>query len=355
MLSKKRILYIYPSKSTFILRDIQILSDDYDVIENFFNVSNKKKVPIEFIKQFFFLLRNIRKVEGVFCHFAGYSSLLPAIFGKLFKKPCLIIVAGNDASKFPDFRYGNYTRKLLGKATSISLRLAKHILPVHESLYFQHYDYYANGSPAQGYSFFAPKTKHIPYTAVYYGYDTNLFKLPENSKRKRKSFLTIGNLSDPYSFKRKGYDLIIEVAKRHPDCQFTLVGWDGKMKLDITPNVQLLPFMNQTEVIDTFSKNEYYFQLSIMEGFPNALAEAMLCGCIPIGSNVSGIPYIIKDTGYILKHHSVDELSQILIKAKDFTGEELQKKSIMASERVSQEFTFENRKSKLISTLNKYC
>lgn len=355
MLSKKRILYIYPAKSTFILRDIQILKDDFDVVENFFNVSNKKRVPLEFIKQLFFLLFNIRKVEGIFCHFAGYSSLLPAIFGKIFRKPCLIIVAGNDASKFPDFNYGNYTRKLLGFVTGLSLRLAKHILPVHESLYHQSYDYYEGGAPAQGYSYFKPKTKKIPYTAIYYGYDTNLFKLLENVQRFKKSFLTIGNLSDPYSFKRKGYDLIIQVAKLHPDCSFTLVGWDGKMKLEITPNIQLLPFMNQNEVIEIFSKNEYYLQLSIMEGFPNALAEAMLCGCIPIGSNVSGIPYIIKDTGFILKHHSVIELSNIVNEAKSLTKKELQLKSYSANQRISNEFTFENRKSKMIKTLNKYC
>jgi glycosyltransferase involved in cell wall biosynthesis len=355
MPSKKKILYIFPAKSTFILRDIQILSEDFEVIEGFFNVSNKKKVPFEFIKQFFFLLRNIRKVEGVFCHFAGYSSLIPAFLGKIFNKPCLIIVAGNDASKFPDFHYGNYTRKLLGFATSQSLRMAKHILPVHESLYYQSYGYYEGGAPAQGYSYFVPSAKNIPYTAVYYGYDINLFKIQKNANRVTNSFLTIGNLSDPYSFKRKGYDLIIEVAKLHPDCTFTLVGWDGKMKIETTPNVQLLPFMDQNEVIETFSKNEYYLQLSIMEGFPNALAEAMLCGCIPIGSNVSGIPYIIKDTGFILNHRSVSELSNIIIASKGLTKQELQLKSIEASERISKEFTFENRKTKMIEILNKYC
>ncbi len=354
MPSKKKILYICPSKSTFILRDIQILREDFEVIEGFFKVSNKKRVPLEFIKQFFFLLRNIRKVEGVFCHFAGYSSLIPAFLGKIFKKPCFIIVAGNDASKFPDFHYGNYTRKLLGFATSQSLRMAKHILPVHESLYYQPYDYYESGAPAQGYSHFVPRAKNIPYTAIYYGYDTNQFKIQKNSNRVKNSFLTIGNLSDPYSFKRKGYDLILEVAKLHPDCTFTLVGWDRKMKLDTTPNIKLLPFMNQMEVIDIFSKNVFYFQLSIMEGFPNALAESMLCGCIPIGSNVSGIPYIIKDTGFILKHHSVSELSDIITETKTLTKEELEFKSIKANQRVAQEFTFENRKTKLIQVLNTY-
>ncbi len=354
MPSKEKVIYVYPSRSTFILRDVEILNEEFQVVELFFNVSNKSRVPFEFIKQFFLLVKHIWKSEGIYCHFAGYSSLLPAFFGKLFNKPCLIIVAGNDASNFPDFSYGNYTKKLLGHATSLSLRMARHILPVHESLYFQHYDYYPGGAPAQGYSYFVPQAKHISFTPVYYGYDIQKFTLPKKNERVPYSFLTIGNLSDPYSFKRKGYDLIIEVAKQHPDCTFTLVGWDGKMELDVTPNVKLLPFMNQEMVIETFQSHEFYFQLSIMEGFPNALAEAMLCGCIPIGSNVSGIPYIIKDKGFLLKHRSVDELSEIITEAKALSKEEKEKKSEGANNRIAKEFTYDNRKSKLLEVLNKY-
>ena len=36
------------------------------------------------------------------------------------------------------------------------------------------------------------------------------------------------------------------------------------------------------------------------EGFPNALCEAMLSGCIPIVSNVGAMPKIVKETGYLL-------------------------------------------------------
>jgi glycosyltransferase involved in cell wall biosynthesis len=350
-MEKENIIYVLPLKSTFILADIKLLSQDFDVKESFFDIRNKKKVPLQFLKQFFFLIKNLRSSKGVICHFAGYSSFLPALFCKTFRKPCLIIVAGTDASKFSDFNYGNFTKKLLAYFTGKSLQLASHVLPVHESLHYQKYDYYEGGKPAQGYSYFFPKTKKTPFTPVYYGYDVNRFNILENEARTQKSFITIGNLADKYCFKRKGFDLILELAEKRPDCQFTFIGSDPNAKLETPKNLQILPFMSQDEIIIQLNKHQFYFQLSIMEGFPNALAEAMLCGCIPIGSNVSGIPYIIQENGFILKERNLDLLEILLDECLHLNEDELKIRSINSRKRIKNEFTLENRKNKIIKIL----
>lgn len=350
-MNKPTLIYVYPQRSTFIVRDIQILSEHFSVKESFFEVRRKSLVPFQFIKQFFFLLFNLRRSKAVVCHFAGYSSLLPSILCKIFNKPCLIIVAGNDGAKFPDFNYGNYTRKLLGSVTGISLKHASQILPVHESLHYQNYDYYPGGEPAQGYSYFYPAAKEVPFTPVYYGYDFNAFKPNTALTRTKNSFITIGNLSDPYCFKRKGYDLVIELAKQLPDDHFTLVGWDGISQIETPKNVALLPFKSQTELIELFSTHQFYFQLSIMEGFPNALAEAMLCGCIPIGSNVSGIPYIIADCGYVLEKHTIIDLMK-LVENIDRSDLNLSSLSDRSRNRIKELFTYEIRCNKLIERIN---
>lgn len=340
--SAEKIIYVFPYLSTFVMRDIEILNEHYDVTPYKFDVRIKWSVPFQFIKQFFFLLLNLYKTDVVICHFAGYSSFLPALFCKLAKKRCFIIVAGTDGSKFPDFNYGNYTRRLLGFFTGKSLQLSTHVLPVHESLYFQHYDYYKNGRPAQGYSYFYPDAKNTPYTPIYYGYDPAFFKADGTVQRIKNSFITIGNLNDPNCFKRKGFDLIIELAKIRPELNFTLVGWDGVKKMFVPDNVKLLGYMKQQEVVRLFSEHEFYFQLSIMEGFPNALAEAMLCGCIPIGSNVSGIPFIIKDTGYILMARELNKLNEIVDRAlSDSKREEL---PALARKRIAENFTYDHRR-----------
>jgi glycosyltransferase involved in cell wall biosynthesis len=330
------------------------LKDEYTIIHSFFDVSDKKKVPIQFIRQFFLLLWNSRKTNAIVCHFAGYSTLLPVLFSKFFRKPCLIIVAGNDGSKFPTFKYGNFTRKLLGSATCFSLSRATHILPVHESLYFQNYDYYEGGAPSQGYSVFCPNSSKIPFTPLYYGYSSDFFKPIKGIVRKPLSFLTIGNLSETYSYKRKGYDLIIELGRRIPEIEITLVGWDGKTSIDVPENITLLPYMTQDELLKVFSEHQFYFQLSIMEGFPNALAEAMLCGCIPIGSNVSGIPYIIGETGYVLQARNMDQLVDIIGETKELSQEQCEDLSNSARNRIQTEFTYERRKKSLLELIQKY-
>jgi glycosyltransferase involved in cell wall biosynthesis len=348
----KRILYIYPHPSTFILKDVSILSTVFVVKPYLFDIKKKYKVPFEFIKQLFFLLFNLPKTNVIICHFAGYSSFLPALLGKLTNTPCFIIVAGNDAAKFMDFSYGNFTKGLLGYFTGKSIQYAKHILPVHESLVYQDYDYYDGGKPAQGYLKFWPKAQKVPFTPNYYGYDDEIFKLDTSLTRKSNSFITIGNLGDKYAFKRKGFDLIVELAKRRPELHFTFIGWDGVKKIELPDNIQLLPFMGQVEIVTQFNQHQFYFQLSIMEGFPNALAEAMLCGCIPIGSNVSGIPHIIENTGFILKKHNIDDLNVLVNLA--LNSIDLKERSLLSRNRITTLFSIENRRKVFVDIINQY-
>ena len=63
------------------------------------------------------------------------------------------------------------------------------------------------------------------------------------------------------------------------------------------------------------------------EGFPNAICEAMTCGCIPIGSNVGGIPDIIGDTGFLLMKRDVGQFRKIVCDALQCDKKSLSQKA----------------------------
>lgn len=309
----KKIVYFFPNESSFIKRDIVILSEKYKVRHFSLHQGDKLKLPFQLLKQFFQAVSTIPTADVVICHFAGYSSLIPNIIGRIFRKPRLLIIAGTDAASFPEVNYGSFNRnKLMEWFTKKSMKNATHLLPVHERLAFQEYNYHPYGGKVQGFHYFYPPSKNKPFSPLYYSYQSDFFTIDKSIERRKNSFISIGNLSIATTFQRKGFDLIIALANKHPELEFTLIGWDGKMQFDFPTNVRLLPFLSQSEIVKELNAHEFYFQLSLMEGFPNALAEAMLCGCVPIGSNVSGIPFIIGDTGFVLEHHDLTELEALI-------------------------------------------
>lgn len=309
---KKKIIYSYPTYVSFVRNDIALLSKHYDV--KIFSFQPKKKIvtPFYFIKQFFFLLFNIKGSSILICQFAGYHSFLPNLFALITKKASLNVLGGTECVSFPSIKYGNLNRLLLGVFTKWSLKMAKHFSPVHESLVLSNYTYTDNDYPKQGYMYFCPSIK-APHTTLCYGYNPNQFY--KSKEKVKNSFITVAQLNAP-NFYRKGIDLIFEMAKQFPYCSFTVVGNTPQMKYSfLPPNVNLISFVPYEELKDYYSTHEFYFQLSICEGFPSAICEAMLCECVPIGSNVAAIPEIIGDTGFVLKKRDVGELAKLITQA----------------------------------------
>jgi glycosyltransferase involved in cell wall biosynthesis len=113
-------------------------------------------------------------------------------------------------------------------------------------------------------------------------------------------------------------------------------------------NLELIFFFCPDEVLfEKYNQAKVFVQASITEGMPNTLSEAMNCECIPVGSNVNGIPDAMGDTGVIVMKRSVDELEQAILKAlKMETGER-------ARSYVENNFTLVLRRERLISLLDK--
>jgi glycosyltransferase involved in cell wall biosynthesis len=342
------ILFFHTGDSPFGNKDIAIFNEIETT--NVFCFSSKSKLgtPLLFIQQKLFILKNLFNTSIYISQFAGYHSFLPGFFARLTGKPHLIISGGTDCVSFPGIGYGNFYKSLLGLFTKWSFQLATHISPKHESLWFHNYSYDSTEPTKQGIQAFVPNLK-TAHTVITNGYDYNKWK-STNANRVPKSFITVsGGFQFPFQVALKGVDLILEVAPYFPECTFTILGVPEWKKLEIkSQNIVVLPPAKNEDLIEVYSKHQYYLQLSMAEGFPNALCESMLCGCIPIVSDVFSMPEIIGDSGYVLKERNLDQLKSLI---HDAIEDPLSKKSELARNRIKESYSLTKRKDALIKLI----
>ena len=98
-------------------------------------------------------------------------------------------------------------------------------------------------------------------------------------------------------------------------------------------------------LFQSYNEAGVFVQASITEGMPNTLCEAMLCECVPVGSNVNGIPDAMGDTGIIVMNRDIAELESAVRQAIKLTSGPAARKWIM------DHFSYADREKNLIRIL----
>jgi glycosyltransferase involved in cell wall biosynthesis len=346
---KPVLLYFYLSASSFVNQDITTLQSDFNVKLFRFRIRRKALVPLNFLAQKLFLLRNIYSSSVLMCQFAGYHSLLPVFFGKFLHKPCIVVVGGTDCTSMPSINYGNLRKPLLRWFTLKSLKYATHIVSPGISLVECDYTYNERDYPKQGFRFFDKSIK-TPFTVIFNGVDITHFKPGLSPSRKKNSFLTICSNIDKRNFRLKGIDLFIAVAGHFPGCEFTIIGKLAPGFNIVRPdNVTLIDYVPHDQLPLKMAGFAYYCQLSLSEGFGLALAEAMACGCVPIVSKVGILDFIAGDAGFVLEKQDIDLLNSVIRKALE---SDVETSGMKARDRVVENFDAEKRRFELLRLIN---
>ena len=351
-----KILYIKSGNNTFYAIDQAVMEERYTVVSY---LLPKNSRGLEFIGNMarlaWFILKNQKGASAFITWFADYHAALLVAMGRLLGKKIIIFAGGQEAICYPELKKGVYYKKFRGFCVKYALRNASHIIPNHKSLIWHENFYYSDEGKNDGIKYYIPDIK-TPMTIISNGVDTTRFYRDFSILKEDDRILTVGTMGGTNDFFNKGFDLFIELARHMPQQKFTLIGFRKEFMPWIEENYRISEIMNLETILyycpdETLFRNynraKVFVQASITEGMPFTLNEAMFCECIPVGSNVNGIPDAIGDTGVIVKKRSLPDLEEAVGKALHMnTGHEARKRAL-------ENFSMPGHREKLLELFGK--
>ena len=343
---QKKILLIYLNYSSFVRTDYENLSLFCHVTKYHFKAGKDAlTLAFQFLKQLFYLLFNAFRFDFLLIWFADTHAFLPVLLGKLFRKKTGLVIGGFDAVSIPDLKYGLYCankpRQFLGK---YAIRNATFLLPVDSTL-VENTNYFADNSGKGfpvGVRYFV-KDIRGKILVIPTGFDPDFWKPVEGIKR-NDSVVTIGSIPDMKRWHLKGCSFLTLIAAEIPEFSFHIYGVSDNMMVELRKhqlpgNVYLHGWVTTEELPAIYSSHMIYAQLSLSEGLPNVLCEAMLCGCIPVGSDVNGIPGVIGNQNLIISEMKTEKA----IAAVRYAWSLADQKSELFRNRIIEKYPPENR------------
>lgn len=321
------------------------LSLEYSVEEMIFAPKAKWMLPLVMFGQFVKLLLT-RNYHVIVCQFGGYHSFVPALFKRFFGKKLIIVVGGYDAVALPHIHYGGFQNKWMRKALVYSYSNADLILPVHHSLMHSTQHYSSDAPMHQGIQHFISQLK-TPFIEIPNGYRAEQWPMDTSRVREKICITVAGGLGEQRRFILKGIDMIMSAAEKLPDFKFIIIGGEVQHTLK---NVEFVNEVKNEALSSYFNQAMIYLQLSLSEGFPNALCEAMLSGCIPVVSKIAAMPTIVGEEGYILEKKDVDLLVSTIQQIPNVHSVDIM---VRFRNRISAQYTENHRTKELLKAIAK--
>ncbi len=269
------ILFVSAFETTFIRADLEFFRSRYVVTPGIGSG----------VQHLFGLLLDTAGVDVVFSWFASVYGSLAVLWGSALGKRTILQLGGVDLAKDPDRGYGTWTSWWRSVIVRQAIRSADHVLVVDDSLRDE-------AIRRAGYD-----GSNIEVLATRF---SSHDWFPEGKKEPR--VLTVAMVPDAARIHIKGIDTLLDAARRSPRTRFDLVGIQERVlpQLDVPGNVTIHGRLPSADVLGMMQRARVYCQSSRREGLSNSLCEAMLCGCIPVATDVGGSRRAIGETGYVV-------------------------------------------------------
>jgi glycosyltransferase involved in cell wall biosynthesis len=313
---RPRLLFVYQEPTSFVGDDLALLGERYDVRPFAFG---QHRLVAAFAKQARWLHRELPRADLLFGWFADYHLALPMRWARRLGKPAVVALGGYDCVRLPSLGYGVFASRWRAPLARRVAREATALVPVAEALVAS-----VNGFAAwparlpQGIRTHVPGLE-TPCEVVPTGYDPAAW--PPGPEERGATVCTVAFVDRERTFRLKGLDLLIEAARGLPDVGVEVVGvapaFAEWIREHARPpqNVRLLPPCAREALPAVYARASVYAQLSRSEGLPNALCEAMLCGCVPVVSEVGGMPEAVGDVGLCVEAPDPGAIAEALVRA----------------------------------------
>lgn len=281
------ILFVYPSwayGATFVRRDFDILSKHYNVSRISYMIGDRL-FPLRLLKHF-------TQHSLCFVWFGGIHAFWTVVMSKLLRKKCVIVAGGYDAVYLPEIGYGIRAENKGWRRTYYSFRSADKVLAVSRFIV----NSLENECRVKN-------NIELTYNAI----ETDAFRTAE---LKERIVLTVGNVNKR-NLIIKGLKNFVLVAQKFSDVKFILIGGGDDEALDLLKsmapsNVEFTGSLPIEETKKYMQKAKVYVQLSAQESFCCALAEAMLCECIPVVTNRGALSEVAGPEAFYVEYGDIE-------------------------------------------------
>ena len=318
-----KVLFVHNGLSSFVERDLDILRSRYELTEVWY-----KHHILDTLR----VVREVSRSSMVFCWFASIHSFFAIVLGKLLKRKCVVVAGGYDVVDMPEIGYGLMRRTPKRVFARFVLNHADRIVAVSRS----------NMAEAIRNAGVDPQKIEV----VYHGFE---WKNLQTDLTKEDCVITVSAVSK-LNLARKGLETFVEAAAYLPGVKFVLVGnWQdhaiGHLRSIANTNVHFAGFVPHEDLVNYMRKAKVYVQVSAHEGFGCALAEAMLCKCVPVVTERGAIPEVVGNTGFYVPYRDPRATAAAIEKALGSNkGEE-------AMNRIKELFPLQKRRIRLIAVV----